>query len=68
VTLVGATNGAIPGSLIVDPANMSVTFNATANYLAIIGAHAFAALPDDMATAIVAFFVRGFHKPFGGLW
>jgi RHS repeat-associated protein len=33
VTLVGNHVGAIPGSLIIDPSNMSFTFLATANYL-----------------------------------
>ena len=50
VTLVGATNGAIPGSLIIDPSNMSITFNATTNYLMALSPGVAAVLPDDTYT------------------
>jgi hypothetical protein len=49
VTLVGSHVGSIGGSLIIDPTNSSVTFNATANSLAAFFDSA--VLPDDTYTA-----------------
>jgi N-acetylneuraminic acid mutarotase len=52
VALVGAKNGPINGSLIVDPANMGITFKATTNSMLLANGLASAALPDDTYTAI----------------
>jgi N-acetylneuraminic acid mutarotase len=51
VTLVGAHVGAISGSLILDPSNMSLTFIATQNSLALQNGLASVVLPDDAYTA-----------------
>jgi N-acetylneuraminic acid mutarotase len=51
VTLVGAANGPISGSLILDPSNMSLTFNATANFLLLANNSTAPVLPDDTYTA-----------------
>src|SRR5437588_1716714 len=52
VTLVGSKGsvGAIHGSLIIDPTNMSVTFNATSNYLSLKNGGNSVVLPDDTYT------------------
>jgi hypothetical protein len=55
VTLRGAHVGPINGSLIIDPSNQSITFNATANYLLLLNSIAHpatvsAVLPDDAYT------------------
>jgi hypothetical protein len=49
VTLVG-TNGPINGSLIVDPSDMSITFNATSNSMLLANNFGSPALPDDTYT------------------
>jgi N-acetylneuraminic acid mutarotase len=51
VTLVGAHVGALNGSLLIDPSNMNITFNATVNSLFLANSFASAALPDDTYTA-----------------
>ena len=50
VTLIGTHVGAIPGSLIIDPAYMSVTFHATANSLSLLNNFGSVVLPDDTYT------------------
>src|SRR5207244_1991176 len=49
VTLVGKTNGAVPGSLIIDASGTSATFKASATYLSLILGSA--VLPNDTWTA-----------------
>jgi N-acetylneuraminic acid mutarotase len=49
VTLVGNVSGPISGTLLVDPSNMSVTFNATGNFLSSFLSAA--VLPNDTYTA-----------------
>ena len=55
VTLVGATVGAIQGSLLVDSSNQAVTFSASSSYLKYLntthGSNNSAVLPDDVYTA-----------------
>jgi N-acetylneuraminic acid mutarotase len=51
VTLVGAVTGPISGSLLIDPSNMSATFNATSNFLLLTNNFAAPVLPDDTYTA-----------------
>ncbi len=55
VTLRGNHVGNIPGTLIVNPSNQSITFSATSNYLeelnSVYSANNSAALPDDTYTA-----------------
>jgi hypothetical protein len=50
VMLVGAHVGPIMGSLVVDPTNTSLTFNATANGLLLLNNFASVVLPDDTYT------------------
>ena len=52
VTLTGSKKnvGAIHGSLIIDPSNMSITFNATSNYLSLKNGGNSVVLPDDTYT------------------
>jgi hypothetical protein len=50
VTLVGAKNGPINGSLIVDASNKGITFNATVNSMLLANDLTSAALPDDTYT------------------
>jgi hypothetical protein len=54
VKLVGATNGPISGSLILDPSNMSLTFKATANTLDFLNDFSSVVLPDDTYTVTLA--------------
>jgi hypothetical protein len=64
VTLVGAVSGPIAGSLIIDPSNTSVTFNATADsLLAFFGKRV---LPDDTYTlTLVSGSTSGFGDALG---
>jgi hypothetical protein len=50
VTLVGKTTGPISGTLLVDPANTSITFKATANGLSLMNNFGSVVLPDDTYT------------------
>jgi N-acetylneuraminic acid mutarotase len=66
VTLVGAHVGTISGSLIIDPSNNAVTFNATDNFLLLSNNFVSAALPDDTYTAtLVSGTSGGFHDALG---
>jgi hypothetical protein len=50
VTLVGANVGPVPGSLIIDPTDTSLTFHATANGLSLLNNFDSVILPDDTYT------------------
>jgi hypothetical protein len=50
VTLVGAATGAINGSLIIDPSNMTIAFKATADGLSLLNGFGSVILPDDTYT------------------
>jgi hypothetical protein len=62
VTLVGAASGPIPGTLIIDPSNSSITFHATASSLAFFNNGA-PILADDTytVTLVSAAGAGGFH-------
>jgi N-acetylneuraminic acid mutarotase len=66
VTLVGAKNGPIPGTICVDPSNQSITFKATESYVESF--FSTPVLPDDTYTVIlVSGTTNGFGDGSGGL-